>query len=121
MFDIDEAAQSNWRFVAGQTVELSLKLQDEQQSDMDLTGYTAEMQVRTNYSATSPLISVSTTSSAAGVITVNAKGELNITIAKTATAIAAGAYVYDLKLTSPSGTSKYILRGQFVLEPRVTP
>ena len=87
---------------------------------VDLTGYTADMQVRKFVDSTSVLVELST---ANGRITINgALGQINLTLtaAQTAALSPADSYVYDLNLTSPSGYVYKILQGTFILNASVT-
>lgn len=85
---------------------------------VNLTSYTAKMQVRkTAYFTTA----VATFTTDDGSITLDASG--NITLHKSAadaSAIPAGSYVYDLELTSSNGTVKRLLEGSFIVDPEVT-
>ena len=87
---------------------------------VDLTGYTADMQVRQFVDSTSILVELSTTN---GKIVIDAAiGQVNLTLtaAQTAALTPAGSYVYDLNLTSPGGYVYKILQGSFIVNASVT-
>ena len=87
---------------------------------VDLTGYTASMQVRQFVDSTSTLVELSTTN---GKIVINgALGQINLTLtaAQTAALSPVGSYLYDLNLTSPGGYVYKILQGAFILNASVT-
>jgi hypothetical protein len=89
---------------------------------VSLTGYTAAMQVRTDYTSTSAILSL-TSSPAAGLTLGGAAGTIAISVsAITTTGLTSGSYVYDLELTSPSPSSEVtrLLEGQFIVTPQVT-
>ena len=86
---------------------------------VDLTGYTADMQVRAA-TDTAIIVELSTTN---GRITIDAAyGRINLYISATDTAaLTAGAYQYDLNLTnSVDGTVYKILQGAFTIAASVT-
>lgn len=85
-----------------------------------LSGYTAAMQVKTSYGATTALVTLTT---ANGGITLGAtNGEILISISASATAaFPVGDYVYDLELTKTStSTVTRLLAGTFAVTPEVT-
>lgn len=85
---------------------------------VDLTSYTARMQVRETVESSSTLFDLT---SGAGDITLGgAAGTITVTISAAATAaVAAGCYVYDLELVT--GTLVYrILQGEFTVDAEVT-
>jgi hypothetical protein len=84
---------------------------------VDLTGYTAAMQVRASYSSATAIISLTNGS---GITLGGAAGTIQLNIsAVTTAALTAGTYVYDLELTY-AGTVTRLLEGQFVVTPEVT-
>ena len=84
---------------------------------INLTGYTARMQLRTSYTSNTAVLSLTqasglTLGGAAGTI------DINITSIQT-TALAVGTYVYDLEMTSGSEVTT-ILEGTFVVTAQAT-
>jgi hypothetical protein len=101
----------------GATFNLPLQWNDSTGNGVNLSGYTAKMQVRTDLDSTSPLVELST---ANGRIALTITGGITLTIDATTTgAFAIGQYVYDLELTS--GTNVFrLLQGFFVVNGNVT-
>lgn len=84
---------------------------------VNLTGYTARMQVRSSYTSATAVV---TLTNGSGITLGTTNGQITLTISAIATAaIAAGNYVYDLELTS-GGTVTRLLEGQFIVSPEVT-
>lgn len=85
---------------------------------INLTGYTAALQVRQNYYDTTALISL--TSPSGGIVITGATGTINITMTAQQTgSLDEGFYVYDLEITS-GGTVTRLIQGQFTVSPEVT-
>ena len=85
---------------------------------IDLTGYTAALQLRLTYAESTTAISLTSSSgititAATGTIVVHA------TAAQTR-AIAAGTYVYDLEITSPASIVTRLVGGKVNVSPEVT-
>ena len=87
---------------------------------VDLTGYTAQMQVKTASSSSTPLISLGTLP-LSGITLNNPIGNISLNIpASVYTNIPAGSYVYDLIIVGPSGNAINTLQGTFTLNAGVT-
>lgn len=86
---------------------------------VNLTGYSATMQVRQFTDSPTPLTTASTANGK--IVLAPALGQINITIQASETAtFAAGNYLYDLNLTAPDGITVYkILTGNFTVSPSV--
>lgn len=85
---------------------------------IDLTGYTARMQVRESADAGTAILSLATGGS--GITLGGTAGSVAVTAAATATAgVAGGQYVYDMELVSGSVVTR-ILQGNFKVIPEVT-
>ena len=83
---------------------------------VDLTGYTARMQVRLS-AKTSTVAEFST---ALGTIALTSGGGVTVTISSAASAlIPAGSYIYDIDLTTGT-TTRTILRGALTVAAQVT-
>jgi hypothetical protein len=77
---------------------------------LNLTGYTAAMQVRDSAGAATALVSLT---NGAGITLGGTAGSVGVTIASTATAaLSAGSYSYDLELNSGSTITR-LLEGAF--------
>jgi hypothetical protein len=90
---------------------------DSDGNPIPLTNYTAQLQLRTSYEASSA--SLNLTSSSGITITANA-GKLAIHATATQTgALVAGDYVYDLEINS-SGFITRLIQGRAIVRPQVT-
>jgi hypothetical protein len=88
-------------------------------SYVDVTGYTAAMDVRFSPSSTSTIIRLSSSNGRIVVGTTDGKFTLQLTAVETA-ALAPNSYVYDLEITAPDGTVTRLLEGGFNVSPEVT-
>lgn len=86
---------------------------------VDVTGYTADMQVRTDVDSATVVVELSTANGRIVTGGTNGTFTLTLTAAQTA-ALTAGSYVYDLEVTSTTGVVSKILRGSFTVDPEVT-
>ena len=87
--------------------------------DVDLTGYSARMQVREKHTSTTA--SVSLTNTNGGIVLGGALGTINIVVsAAQSSELVAKEYVYDLELVSSSGTVTRLIEGKFIVTPEVT-
>lgn len=85
---------------------------------LNLSGYTAAMQVRETYDSATPLISLTNGS---GITLGGTAGTIAVLISSTASAaVADGFYSYDLEITSSGGVKDRLLQGKFVVTPEVT-
>lgn len=85
---------------------------------VNLTGFTASMMVRTNYTDTTPLLSLTTSNG--GIVLGGAAGTIALTASATQTAaIPAGSAVYDIELYTGSEVRK-LLRGSVTVNAEVT-
>lgn len=76
---------------------------------VNLSGYTAEMQIRLS-AAAAPVVSLTQGTG----LTLGSDGTIHIVIPATTTStITTGTYEYDLYIKSPSGTVDFILGGSF--------
>lgn len=86
---------------------------------VDVTGYTAAMDVKYSPTSTSSIITLSTSNGRITVGTTDGKFTLALTSTQT-TALPAGNYVYDLEVTAPDGTVTRLLEGGFTVFQEVT-
>lgn len=88
---------------------------------VNLTGYTARMQVRESYDAGSAIMSLT---SGTGIALGGTAGTITITAAATATAALDGTpnkqHIYDLELVSGAGVVTRLVEGNFTIHPEVT-
>lgn len=84
---------------------------------INLTGYTAAMQVRPTASASSAVISLTNGN---GITLGGTAGTIDIAIsAATMGSVAAGQYVYDLELVQGANVSR-LMQGTFLVDAEVT-
>lgn len=106
----------------GSTFEQEFIWQDTQTppQPIDLTGYTARLQIRTSYEAATPEIELTT---ANGRITLGGLlGTITLLLTDDETAALdwPSPAVYDLELESASGRVTRLLKGKATLDPEVT-
>ncbi len=101
----------------GSTFATALYYKDDNGVAIDLTGYTAQMQVREE-NTNVVILDLTTTS---GITITAAEGKIDIAITAAQSAILEVQNAkYDLLIKSSSGTVTYLLEGDFVVTPRVT-
>jgi len=105
----------------GATFGLSMTYKDANGTVINLTGYTARMQVRSKANASTTIVSL-TSSPAAGITLGGAAGTIVISISATSTAaLEPGDYVYDLELVNTSSTAvTRLVQGRFRVSAEVT-
>ena len=88
-------------------------------ANVNLTGYTGRMQVRSNTTAPTVALEVSTANGRMALG--GAAGSIAVTVTATDTAaLAAGYFVYDMELVSPGGAVTRLLEGRITVSPEVT-
>jgi hypothetical protein len=99
----------------GTTFEASLDLKNDDGTAINVTNYVFQSQIRKSfYSANSTAnLVVAITDSVNGVI------KLSLTSANTAN-IKAGRYLYDVKMTTPAGSTTRIIEGIATITPQVS-
>ena len=114
------AGQYNIVADQGATLQRTVTWLDANDQPVNLTGYTARMQVRQRYVSTSTVLSL-TSSPAAGISLGTTNGQITITVSATSmAAVEAGEYRYDLELVSGSGVVTRLLMGSFTVRAEVT-
>jgi hypothetical protein len=106
------AIKANLIIDQGTDYSTSITLTDEDESVIDLTGYSANAQIRKTYSSSNSVTFTTEITPAQGVII------LSLTDSQTSN-IVPGRYVYDVILTTGSTTSR-IVEGIVTVTPRVT-
>jgi hypothetical protein len=85
---------------------------------VNLTSYSARMQVRTTYDADTTVLSLT---AGTGITLGGTAGSILLEASSSQTAaIDDGQYVYDLELITPGGYVTRLLEGNFVVDPEVT-
>ena len=97
---------------------VTLVYNDSNDVPVNLTGYTAAMQLRQNYN--SELADLTLTTANGGITITGATGTIAISATATQTGLLTpGFYVYDLELTSGSNISR-LIQGQITVAEQVT-
>jgi hypothetical protein len=85
---------------------------------MNLTGYTAAMQVRETYDSTTPIVSLTNGS---GITLGGTAGTITVVVTSTqSAAIPSGSFAYDLELQAGDGQVTRLLQGSFNVVGNVT-
>ena len=108
----------NFAAEQGATLERVITYTDPDDAIINLTGYTAVMQVRPTAASATVILELSTGDG----ITINGSvGTLTLLVsASDMTAITPGNYVYDLEITAPSGKVTRLIEGKFAVKAEVT-
>lgn len=102
----------------GSTWNLSLTYVDSNGAAVNLSGYTARMQVRPSLESATTTASLTTENG--GIAITAATGGIALTLSATATAaITAATYVYDVEIVTGATVTR-ILEGDFVVRREVT-
>lgn len=102
----------------GATLSRVLTWKNSNDTPVNLTTYTARMQVRENYDASSSVLSLTTENG--GITLGGALGTITIVASATATAaLTPDSYVYDLELVTGSTVTR-LVQGSFTVTPEVT-
>lgn len=103
----------------GATLSRTVTWKDSAKTPINLTGYTARMQVRPELASTTVVIELTTANSR--IALGGTAGTVTLTVSATDTAaLTAGRYVYDLELVSGTGVVSRLLMGNFVVRGEVT-
>jgi hypothetical protein len=108
---------------AGEDFAEVFNLQNDDGSPVNLTGYTARMQVRRTHKATTPALSL--TSPDAGLVINGAAGTITVSVSNAQTSALCldndrTQYVYDLEIESGAGLVTKVSRGFFTVLPEAT-
>jgi hypothetical protein len=103
----------------GATFIRSFVYQDANGDAIDLSDYTARMQVRVDYTSDQKIIELTTQN--AGITLGGVDGTILLQLSATDTAgLPSGNYVYDLEVESLSGIVTRLIEGRFDITPEVT-
>lgn len=103
----------------GATFSLVLTWKDENGALINLTGFSARMQIRENVESEDVIASLATSGS--GIVLGGALGTITITIDAAITATIRQTFaVYDLELQSASGVVTRLVQGAVTISPEVT-
>lgn len=104
----------------GATFSRSITWKDSAKKAINITGYTARMHVRTDVSATTTTLELTTANGRIAIV--GATGQITLTVSATDMAnVPSGKYVYDLELVAPvTGVVNRVIQGNFVVRAEVT-
>ena len=103
----------------GATFSLPITWKDQLGNAVNLTGYTARLQVREEVESATPFLTLTTENG--GIALGGAAGTITLTVTATATAaLTASKGVYDLELISGGGVITRLLEGLVVIKKEVT-
>ncbi len=120
------ANQYNIVIEQGATYLLDITYKDSSGDAIDLTNYTARMEVRESYTASSPLITLASSEggsgNASGISLGDAAGTIAIVISDSDTdeLTAPASNVYDLELVASNGVVTRLIEGKAAVSPGVT-
>lgn len=107
------ATKANLVIDQGSTYSVNLDLTDENGDVIDLSGYTANSQIRKWYTSSTPAATFTTSINAAS-------GELTLSLTAIQTSnLVAGRYVYDVEIDQ-NGVISRIVEGIVTVTPQVT-
>lgn len=103
----------------GATLSLTATWKDSSGTAVNLTGYTARMQVRATYDSSSTILSLTSSS---GITLGGSAGTIAITASATTTAALTAPWsgVWDLEIVSGGGEVTRLLEGAATVSPEVT-
>lgn len=112
------ASQYNLTMDQGSDWFLSLQYKDGSGNPIDLTGYTAAMQLRQYYESTTAALTLTTT---AGITITPLTGSIDIHATATQTAaVPGGKYVYDLEIKSAGNIVTRLIQGIMTVSAEAT-
>jgi hypothetical protein len=106
----------------GADFQLGVTWQDDSETPIDLTGYTARCQVRASMEAETTLLSITEEESDDGQVAIGDDGEFTIWFKNAATELLdpTTSAVWDVELVSPGNIVTRLLEGTAVITPEVT-
>jgi len=108
----------NFTMDQGSVFSVVLVYTDSNNVAVNLTGFTAKMQLRQSYNSTAADLTLSTANGDITIVGATGTVTVNATAVQTGT-LSAGLYVYDLELTSGSNISR-LVQGQVTVAEQVT-
>ena len=109
------AGKHNFTLEQGSTFNREITVQENSQA-LNLTGYSARMQMRSTHDSSTIALTFTTT-----IASPATQGKINLIATATQTAAVEEAiYVYDLEIESSAGNVTRILEGQVTVTPEVT-
>lgn len=87
---------------------------------INITGFTARMQIRRTVDSASPIVTLTTENGGLTVNPTDDENQILITMSDSVTASISTSGVYDLEIESPTGTVSRVLQGAMNLSQEVT-
>jgi tRNA threonylcarbamoyladenosine modification (KEOPS) complex Pcc1 subunit len=101
----------------GETFQKEMVWKDNTGAIIDITGYTARMQLRVNASDAAAAVSMTTEN---GKITITgADGKITLNLSASETAALSGSFLYDLEIVNGSTVTR-LLQGRIKVDPEIT-
>lgn len=113
------AASHDFTIEQGVTTAKSFIWKDSAGEVIDLTGYTARMQIRESITSTSTLLSATTANGQLVIVAAQGKVTLTLTATETA-ALSFTTGVYDIEMVSSGGAVTRLVEGTITLSKEVT-
>lgn len=108
----------NLNIDAGATFSLSITWKDANNNAVDITNYTARMQIRKTYNSDTAMVNL-TTENGGISLTNAANGVLSVNITPAQTAALSNGF-YDLEIESPTGVVSRLIQGSVMVSKEVT-
>lgn len=102
---------------AGSTFQVIFAWNDSDENPIDITGYSARMQLRRELPQEDPDVALSIGS---GITISGTDGEMLVEIAPSVTETLSGCYFYDLEVESPAGVVTRLCQGNVTISSEVT-
>jgi hypothetical protein len=103
----------------GADFRLQLTWREPDQTPINVSGFSAKMQVRTAKGASTAAATLSTSSGT--IVLGGVNGTILLTMPASETgSLVPGAYIYDIELTDPSGVVTRLMQGSFTVDQQVT-
>lgn len=102
---------------AGSTFQIIFAWKDAASEAIDMTGYSARMQLRRDLGQADPDLSLATGS---GITITGVSGETLVEIEPDTTKAMTGSYFYDLEVESPAGVVTRLCQGTVTVSSEVT-
>lgn len=99
-------------WVQGAEFHLGIEYQLEDETPINLTGYTTRFRVKSSYGTTDILVDITEVANTQGVITItHASGLLDLKVEEAVTEVCANSMVYDWFLYEPDGDAISLIGG----------
>lgn len=107
------AIKANILIDQGSTYSTDVELADDRGASLNLTNYTANGAMRKTYTSSNVIALGTSIDGNAGILTISMSANASANVV-------AGRYVYDVVLTSNTGTKTRVIEGIVTITPRVS-